>query len=314
MNAKKLENIKSNIWGSGFENNTPIPKIIWMFWDSIKHSSLVDICIEQIKLLHPDYAVNIVNEKSLKFFLSDIPQRNPNLPFANYSDVIRLALLYKYGGIWMDASTLVTQKLDWVFRLKEQFYTDVIGFYADFITSDLNYPILENWFLATPKKNSFIKAWYQEFLYCYTSNNPKVYYNKLPKEWIQGMDKNLADYLLPYLSAINIMRTDSNFRILMFSAKGSAHLYNFGLKLKPHQIAEEFLLKKNASCDLPLIKFERRGREAIDNYINKGLLTKNSLLYRLAPEPAKQYTSLLYKIRYAKFIINNVIKKIITIE
>lgn len=297
------------VWGSNSLTHQEIPKIIWMYWDPLKKSSLVDICIEQIKRLHPDYTINIVNQKSLNSFLPEIPPRNQNLPFANYSDVIRLALLEKYGGIWMDASTLATQKLDWVFDLKEQYHTDVIGFYADFITHNKNFPVLETWFLATPKSNNFIKTWYHEFINCYTSDNPKEYYNNLPNNWTEGMDKNLADYLICYLSAIKIMRTDSNFRILMFSAKETAHFYNFGLSLKPHQIAEEFILKKEAMSSLPLIKFERRGREAIDDYINKGLLSEKSLLYRLAPRSCKKYINYQYKIKYIQYILSNLLKK-----
>lgn len=304
------------IWGKGPENKQSIPKIIWLYWDPIKKSPLTDICIKQIQTLHPDYDINILNKNTLKAFIPNIPGRREDLSFANYSDIIRLALLKKYGGIWVDASTFVTKKFDWILDLKEQYKTEIVGFFSDFFTSDIDYPLLETWFIASTPNNHFIEAWSEEFEKCYLSKNPHEYFNieKGNAKFLQKIDNTLSNYLIAYLAAAKVMRANDDFRILMMSSSDSAHLYNFGLKLKPHQIAEEFLLKKNASCDLPLIKFERRGREAIDNYINKGLLTKNSLLYRLAPEPAKQYTSLLYKIRYAKFIINNVIKKIITIE
>ncbi|WP_139420673.1 glycosyltransferase family 32 protein [Chryseobacterium mulctrae] len=300
------------LWGQGSENKDQIPKIIWIYWDPIKDSPLVDICLQQIQILHPDYKVNIVNKDTLSSFLQNVPQKNDALPFANYSDIIRLALLEKYGGIWIDASILITNNLDWVFNFKNDYKTDVIGFFADFITTDLDFPILETWFLAASKNNHFIKDWYYEYLSCYTSDNPEVYYKDIPQEWIQGIDENLAKYLICYISAIKTMRTNHKYRLLMFSANDHAHYYNFKLKLKPHQLAEEFLLNENAKYNLPLVKFERRGREMMDDFINKGLLSKKSLLYKLSPNPSKKYSSLQYKLYYIKYIFNNLLNKITT--
>lgn len=303
-------NIK--IWGQGPENNDPIPKIIWIFWDSMKESPLVNICLRQIKTTHPDYQVNIINQNTLSSYLQNLPKKNNDLPFANYSDIIRLALLSQYGGIWVDASSLITKNLDWIYQLKINNKIDIIGFFADFITSDSKYPILETWFLAAPANNAFIINWYNEFLSCYTSDRPQEYYKDIPTDWLQEMDENLSKYLLCYISAIKIMRTNQNYRILMFSASDSAHFYNFSLKLKPHQLAEEFLLRNDATCDLPLVKFERRGREAIDDYIYKGLLSKKSLLYKLSPGSSKKYRSLKYKLKYLKHIAKNLLNKLIT--
>lgn len=300
------------LWGQGPENNDPIPKIIWIFWDSMKESPLVNICLRQIKTTHPDYQVNIINQNTLSSYLQNLPKKNNDLPFANYSDIIRLALLSQYGGIWVDASSLITKNLDWIYQLKINNKIDIIGFFADFITSDSKYPILETWFLAAPANNPFIINWYNEFLSCYTSDTPQEYYKDIPADWLQEMDENLSKYLLCYISAIKIMRTNHNYRILMFSANDSAHFYNFSLKLKPHQLAEEFLLRNDATCDLPLVKFERRGREAIDDYIYKGLLSKKSLLYKLSPESSKKYRSLKYKLKYLKHIAKNLLNKLIT--
>lgn len=308
MNSFSVNNLI--LWGQGDENNHSIPKIIWIYWDPIKDSPLVNICIQQAQIIHSDYKVIIVNKDNLSSYLQNLPQINNDLSFANYSDIIRLALLEKYGGIWVDASVLITENLDWI--LKNEHKTDVIGFFADFITTNLDFPILENWILATSKNNCFIKDWYHEYLTCYTSDNPKAYYKDIPKEWLQGIDKNLAEYILPYISAIKVMRINSRYRLLMFSADHYAHYYNFKLKLKPHQLAGEFLLKEKNKYNLPLVKFERRGREMIDSYINKGLLSKKSLLYRLSPKPSKKFTSLQYKLYYVQYIFSNLLKKITT--
>ena len=168
MNSNNL--FKNNItisdevllWGKGDKNNQKIPKIIWIYWDPLVASPLVEICINKIKLLHRDYEVNILNKTNLKDYLPEIVPQRRDLPFANYSDIIRLELLYTYGGIWIDASTLITEKIDWILENNYQ-DVDVIGFYADFVTKNKSFPILETWFIATSKQNKFIQSWLYEY-------------------------------------------------------------------------------------------------------------------------------------------------------
>lgn len=305
-------NIK--IWGQGPENNDPIPKIIWTFWDAHLESSLVDLCFEQIRNLLPDYKLNIITRKNVGTFLGhDIMQPRTDISFVNFTDLVRLKLLNKYGGYWIDASVFITQKFDWISDLRKKYSPDIIGFFSDFFTSDYNFPLLETWFIASTPNNLFIETWCKEFEKCYISENPHEYFNIEKKNifFLQKIDNDLSNYLIAYLAASKIMRQNDNFRLLIMPSSESAHFYNFNLKLKPHQLAEEFLLKKEAICDLPLVKFERRGREAIDDYINKGLMSENSLLFKLLSNPSKKYSSLKYKLKYFRYIGKNLLKKLI---
>lgn len=61
MGIKNIETTETIIWGKGTPNHDSIPKVIWIFWNSDKKTPLVDICINQIKNLLPDYTVNISN-------------------------------------------------------------------------------------------------------------------------------------------------------------------------------------------------------------------------------------------------------------
>lgn len=299
------------LWGKGDKNNQKIPKIIWIYWDPLVASPLVEICINKIKLLHRDYEVNILNKTNLKDYLPEIVPQRRDLPFANYSDIIRLELLYTYGGIWIDASTLITEKIDWILENNYQ-DVDVIGFYADFVTKNKSFPILETWFIATSKQNKFIKSWLYEYKECYMSDNPSAYFQEIKdnQDWVQGIDAELADYLICYLAAIKIIRTNNNYRLLMHSANASAHYYNFGLKLKPHQLCKVFLFNRAQQTPPKMIKFERRGREAIDLAIYRGQYTRKSLLFKIAPDPNYLKNKLPRFFRYVLFILSNYFSKI----
>lgn len=82
---------------------------------------------------------------------------------AHKSDVIRMELLYKYDGIWMDASTILNRSLDELLAVNLRNRYDMVAFYRDVSTIDKHYPIIETWFMAVPKNSDFIKRWLHYF-------------------------------------------------------------------------------------------------------------------------------------------------------
>ncbi|WP_333660700.1 glycosyltransferase family 32 protein [Chishuiella changwenlii] len=295
------------IWGNGYDNSNEIPKKVWLYWDG--HSDLVNICIKNINYYLPDFEINILNEDNLITYLPDILDKKEDLPLANYTDLIRLELLYKYGGIWIDASILLTENLDWLFNLKKEHNTDLIGFYSDFGTIDYNYPILETWFLACSKENNFIKDWLNEFKKCYISSSPTSYYDEIKSDpkLIQNI-ASFADYLIVYLSAIKIMRDRQDYKILMLSANETGHKYNFGSNLHYQEFIDLFLKNPVPNSYPMLIKFEKSGRNLLDDKLKIGKFNQQSFLMTVS-----QKESLLEKINrrlnYLKFILKNIFFK-----
>jgi len=295
------------IWGNGYDNSNEIPKKVWLYWDG--HSDLVNICIKNINYYLPDFEINILNEDNLITYLPDILDKKEDLPLANYTDLIRLELLYKYGGIWIDASILLTENLDWLFNLKKEHNTDLIGFYSDFGTIDYNYPILETWFLACSKENNFIKDWLNEFKKCYISSSPTSYYDEIKSDpkLIQNI-VSFADYLIVYLSAIKIMRDKQDYKILMLSANETGHKYNFGSNLHYQEFIDLFLKNAVPNSYPMLIKFEKSGRNLLDDKLKIGKFNQQSFLMTVS-----QKESLLEKINrclnYLKFILKNIFLK-----
>ncbi|MDO4762881.1 MAG: capsular polysaccharide synthesis protein [Flavobacteriaceae bacterium] len=309
-------NVNKIFWGKGKENKEEIPRIIWMYWEGQK-SLLVERCIAKVYDVLPEYQINILDNKSIKKFLPNIIEKNQHLPIANYSDVIRLDLLRTYGGIWMDASILLTENLDWVYKLKNQYHTDVIGFYAEFITTNNERPILETYFLAAPKGNEFITDWYNEFVSCYKSIHlppPYNYYKDIKNDIdkIQGMKGEMVDYLLAYLSAMKIMIENDNYRILMLNASESAHYYTFNLWVKYYELWNIFLFNKSkdAFYPKPIIKFRASHRDLLDHMLYRGKETKQSLLYRLSPDKNYYKNKFLGKMNNIKFVIKKFLTKL----
>lgn len=90
-----------------------IPRIIWTFWHTNSIPLIVKRCIASWKRIHPDWSIHIVQPQNLATFV-DVNMDIPGITLENEtpqkrSNVIRFVLLYKYGGFWLDATTLLTR-------------------------------------------------------------------------------------------------------------------------------------------------------------------------------------------------------------
>jgi len=142
------------------DNEKEIPKIIWTYWDNDSIPELVKKCMTSWKKYNPTYTIHLLSNSNLSQFLdTDVL----SFKLANYpqriSDFIRIHVLAKHGGIWADASLLMTAPLDWIHD-----GSDVVCYHIDQIRSDKVYPVLENWFIAAKPNDDFIKKWRDEFV------------------------------------------------------------------------------------------------------------------------------------------------------
>ena len=93
-----------------------IPKRIFYVWGyGERKSQIANICIENWRMMLPDFNIIEVNEKTPEWFDFDYEYNN-NLWFktvydlkmwANVSDYIRCKVLYDYGGIYFDTDVTV---------------------------------------------------------------------------------------------------------------------------------------------------------------------------------------------------------------
>jgi hypothetical protein len=92
------------------------PRQLWMYWHQGWNNAppLVQKCAESWLKRNPSWKVHYSTAESLHEFVT-IPEfyfKRLSLPLPALSDVIRIHLLSKYGGVWADASTWSVQPLD----------------------------------------------------------------------------------------------------------------------------------------------------------------------------------------------------------
>ncbi len=100
------------------ESPTESPKIIWTCWWQGEENlpPVVKKCIESIRKHCPDYELRVITADNMRDYvkLPDyIMQKHQKgyISRAHLADILRMALLVKYGGIWLDATVFLTAPL-----------------------------------------------------------------------------------------------------------------------------------------------------------------------------------------------------------
>lgn len=92
-------------------SQTRVPKVVWFSWlqGMEQAPDFVKVCLQSQRRHLADYEFRIVDLENYHNWVQ-LPQyveekfRKGLIPPALFSDLLRLALLKQYGGVWMDAS------------------------------------------------------------------------------------------------------------------------------------------------------------------------------------------------------------------
>lgn len=97
---------------------TAFPKIIWTCWWQGEQNlpPVVKKCIESIRKHCPDFELRVISADNMRDYIElpdYIMQKHQKgyISRTHLADILRLSLLEKYGGIWMDATIFLTAPL-----------------------------------------------------------------------------------------------------------------------------------------------------------------------------------------------------------
>lgn len=280
--------VKHSIWGTAGhkEELTAIPKIIWLYWNEEKINSITaELCISLIKSLHPTFKVQLLSRINIFDFLPDFPidvtEKAPNF----VSDLVRLMLIEKYGGIYLDATVLLSKPIEWALTLQQQDHSEAVLYYTDENTVDQEFPMIESWFIVAQPNSRFIRAWREEYQNSITCADTKSYLQNCDL-LRQGKFPLKIPYYLSYLAAQIVLRKNQEYRLTVLRAEDDAFSYGLGLKKKWDEVAmADLLLFNKKSLPLPnLVKLIRYDRIRLDYYMQRKFYKKDSWLGELLPD------------------------------
>lgn len=138
------------------ENKENVDDPIWVFWNEgmDKAPEIVKACYKSIQK-YSDRKVILLTDENEKDYIQmpgflEQKRENGMLPLAIYTDLMRVALLEHYGGIWLDSTIYLTASIP-----PEILNSDFFVFHNSLgeIDNPVLYPV---WFIRTKKHNKTI--------------------------------------------------------------------------------------------------------------------------------------------------------------
>lgn len=142
-------------------------RTIWGYWaqgqEQMPH--FFRMCVDTWRYHNPDWDIRVLNKSAVHEYLSesDLPNRFAHLfSHQTASDCVRLALLARYGGVWMDVNILLRRSLDdlcWN-AVQRGDRKAAVFFHPRYGTETMGgKDFVESWFLATKAGNPFFIRW-----------------------------------------------------------------------------------------------------------------------------------------------------------
>ena len=249
------------------ESGYNLPKIVWCFWDKQPLPPIIETITNNWKKLMPDWTFHILSNETLHNFI-DIPFNISHLNVAHQTDIFRLHLLEKYGGVWMDCGIIVNdptflnqKREDCIQQRSQMFIYD-----SPFHQTNPDYKVVENWFIMAPLNSPFIKLWRQEHDCAVKS---RFFFYKWYCKYILGVDnqkinRDIFDvYLTQHLCAQVVMQKNPDIKnqiIMEDSRKTMFYLQEqVGWDTQKFQV---ILFMKGKS--IPVIKMVGNNRKGLD--------------------------------------------------
>tara|TARA_R110002012_G_C11478950_1_gene594813 strand:- start:34 stop:834 length:801 start_codon:yes stop_codon:yes gene_type:complete len=93
-------------------------KNVFIYWEGPEYSliSLLRKIIYKFSDDGKNYKVHFLNDSNISQYI-DIPEEYFNLSVVQKADLVRVNVVYKYGGIWLDSDTLVMSNLASLFDI-----------------------------------------------------------------------------------------------------------------------------------------------------------------------------------------------------
>ena len=143
---------------------------IWMMWYQgiEKAPPLVLACIQSVIKNRAKHPIIIINKYNIDKYI-ELPKyiiekfNNKTFSVTHFSDIVRFALLFKYGGYWIDSTYFITTSLDKInlsyFTLKiNKCWTHSI-FFINCLWAGNFFAVSKNSFLATYGYIAFLYYW-----------------------------------------------------------------------------------------------------------------------------------------------------------
>ena len=231
-----------------YEKYQNVPKIIWSYWNEETLPELNQLCVSSWRQnLNNEWKINVLNSKNIEQYINiNNKDKFNKLSVTLQSDIIRLKLLYDYGGVWVDNTIFINSnlnefinnmnKLDLLFLIKNKNVDKIIKSWENYflvarprsstvltILNKLEKVLYEkeeynslniNQLISLRLNNEYHLVYVIHLNECY--NNANVYFNTINQKYSRCISTNnemmyndLFNYII--LQHINKYKYQNNF-------------------------------------------------------------------------------------------------------
>lgn len=262
-------------------NTETVPPILWSYWDGDAPPLVVQRCFAQWRRLHPHFTIHILDARSVLQYLPQIPRVLEGASAAKRADWVRLELLQRHGGIWLDASTILTQPLDWVLAEQARTGADFVGYYLERFTTVPLRPVVENWFMAAPPASPFIVDLQREFSDEVITRTGEAYIDHLRA---QGLYEQVvqriepAAYLSMHLALQTLLLRQGRYRLCLDKAEAGPFYYHQLGRWSRTALKLRLLFSRVRGAMPAVVKLRAPDRRRLDHYLARGLYQPDSVV------------------------------------
>lgn len=204
--------------------DAPIPKVIWTYWHASPPPDFIQACLENWQRCAPDHEIRLLDRDSALNWLPALRADFDALPAYRQADWLRIQLLARHGGVWMDASILLARNLDWLHQQRERRAASYVGFYINRYTTRPEQPVVENWLMAAVPGCPFARALADAFDQALDEGAEAVLARLATQgraaQVLQGLDASLQRYLLMHVVAADLLdRHAAGYRLVLMRAE-----------------------------------------------------------------------------------------------
>lgn len=265
-----------------------IPRIIWSYWHSGEQPEVVRACLRNWAALNPGYEIRVVSAAELSVYVdaAEVPESFHRAPPARQSDWLRLYFLKRYGGIWLDASIILTRSLDWMIEIQSQSGADYVGYYLDRYTLDPERPVMDSWCMAAPAGSAMVVDWFNEMHQGAFILGDVAYLQALESSGhsarvLQAIAN--PDYMMIHVTGQNVLHRGGAYRLHLRRAEDCAYFYQamHGWRWKRLGLYSCLLCLRSPAHAPAMIKLRGGERRKLEPYLKRRLYTQRSLAGRL---------------------------------
>jgi hypothetical protein len=290
LRARVPERTRETVVG-GAHCEAEIPRIIWTYWHAAPPPDFIAACMENWHRFAPDHEIRLLHRDNALDWLPGLRADFDALPAYRQADWLRIHLLARHGGIWMDASILLARDLDWLHQQRAHRAASYVGFYIDRFTTRPEQPIVENWLMAAVPGCPFARALAEAFDKA-LDDGAEAVLARLAAEGraarvLQGLDPDSQRYLLMHVVAADLLdRHGADYRLVLLRAEDGPFAWLCGVGWRKTHLYVRIALTPCPRRLPALLKLRGNDRRAIERRWQRGRVLPGSALDELMRRPS----------------------------